>query len=65
MKRPKTIRSEQPCPVCGGHEWHPLTIHREGYLIDDPNPEACMPPLIDREGDTFHDECAGCGTVIV
>lgn len=64
-RRRKTFRSEQPCPVCGGRDWYPLTPRPDGGLDYDPHVEWCGIPIIDEPGHGWHDECAKCGTVIV
>jgi hypothetical protein len=60
-----TIRSRQPCPVCGGREWVPL-YEALGGLCDWPASNRPVSALIDLPcwHPCQYDRCASCGTVI-
>ena len=60
-----TIRSVQPCPVCGGREWVPLVLFG-GELDDYDFRCTTVGCTVDLTGGNFAwDECATCGTVCV
>lgn len=68
-----TIRSKQPCPVCGGREWYPMYVpytrrgERTGPVaFDEVGSTIPMAAVIDASyGDNdVIDECTACHTVV-